>query len=73
MPAQSHPAPTARRDGLAQMEGRLDGNDKVGPAEGFLLGVVGLIGGIIVVGGLVLSVVSIAVGDGQLSIFTHSE
>lgn len=73
MPAQSHPAPAARRDGLAQMEGRLDGKEKVGPAEGFLLAVVALIGGVIVVGGLVLSVVSIAVGDGIVPGLSHSE
>jgi len=48
-------------------------NTKTGPAEAFILGVVGIIAALTVVGGLVLSVVSIAVGDGQIGIFTHSD
>lgn len=73
MPAQIHTDAADRRDAYARIEERAGADTKVGPGEGFLLAVMGLIGGIIVVGGLVLSVVSIAVGDGQLSMFTHSE
>jgi len=48
-------------------------NTKTGPAEGFILAVVGIIAAVTVVGGLVLSVTAIAVGDGQIGLFTHSD
>lgn len=71
MPAQTQPSPGDRRDGLARMEARAGADDRIGPIEGGLLAVVGLIGGIIVVGGLVLSIVSIAVGDGYIPLFSE--
>ena len=47
-----------------------ESTDKVGRLEGALLGVLGVMGALILGSALVLSIVAIAVGDGQIGIFT---
>ena len=47
-----------------------ESTEKVGRLEGALLGVLGVMGVLVVGSAVVLSIVAIAVGDGQIGIFT---
>ena len=47
-----------------------ESTDKVGRLEGALLGVLGVMGVLVVGSAVILSIVAITIGDGQIGIFT---